>query len=107
LDELGIQSLDAVSESASDDQGNGNAISATGSFTWEDGNEGLAGTGNAADIDFSVDTFHSNFTDTIELAEGVEALPDRSGSGLVRSSFLFQIVRAKKTSRRQYCNTRV
>jgi hypothetical protein len=43
------------------------------------------GTGQAGDIDFSVDTFHSTFTDTIELIDGVEELPDMGGSGLVRS----------------------
>ncbi|MDR1274802.1 MAG: putative Ig domain-containing protein [Candidatus Accumulibacter sp.] len=84
LSELGIQSLTVAAEAASQSQGN-NQISATGIFTWEDSSEGIAGAGQAADIDFSVDTFHSNFTDTIELAEGVDELPDLGGSGLVRS----------------------
>ncbi|MDR1367229.1 MAG: hypothetical protein LBJ76_00735, partial [Candidatus Accumulibacter sp.] len=74
LSDIGITGINIASEGASNDQGNGNQVSATGSFIWADGHEGIVGTGQAGDIDFSVDTFHSTFTDTIELIDGVEEL---------------------------------
>jgi hypothetical protein len=99
LGDIGITGINIASETTSNAQGN--AISATGSFMWEDGHEGIVGTGQTGDIDFSVDTFHSTFTDTIDLGGGVEELPDRVGSGLAASSFCLQTAGDTKTRRRQ------
>ncbi|MBV1790597.1 hypothetical protein KQ940_21255, partial [Marinobacterium sp. D7] len=79
LGELGIASLDATGTASNTDLGNGNSVLATGSFTRTDGT-----TGTMSDIDFGVDTFYRNFTDTVAIPPELEALPDMTGSGAVR-----------------------
>lgn len=64
--------------------GNGNTIGSQGSFTRTDGAvEAIAGT-DLADVNLSQDTFHREFTDHIPIADGVTALPNMQGSGMVR-----------------------
>ncbi|NLV25540.1 MAG: calcium-binding protein, partial [Deltaproteobacteria bacterium] len=64
---------------------NGNALADLGSYLRTDGSEGATGTvGQLADIDLSVDTFHTQFVDSIPTTPETEALPDMGGSGQVR-----------------------
>jgi len=65
---------------------NGNALADLGTYTRTDGTEGTTGSvGQLADINLAVDTFHTQFTDTIPATTNTETLPDMGGSGQVRS----------------------
>lgn len=65
---------------------NGNALADLGTYTRSDGSEGATGSvGQLADIDLAVDTFHSQFTDSVPLTEQSRNLPDVGGSGQVRN----------------------
>ncbi|MFA5810541.1 MAG: hypothetical protein WC935_09470, partial [Thermoleophilia bacterium] len=65
---------------------NGNVLADLGSFTRSDGTQGDAGTAaQLADIDLAVDSFHSQFADTIPVTAEATTLPDIQGSGQVRS----------------------
>ncbi len=65
---------------------NGNALADLGTFTRTDGSEGTAGSvGQLGDIDLAVDTFYSQFADTIPSTTEAINLPDMGGSGQVRS----------------------
>ena len=59
---------------------NTNATNNTYTFTKTDGT-----TGNMADVNLEIDTFHQQFTDAIPVLPEVEDLPDMQGAGLVRS----------------------
>ena len=86
LSEAGIASITVGKTEHLAVLANGNAIADLGSFTRSDGSEGTTGSvGQLADIDLAVDTFHSQFADTIPTTAATETLPDMGGSGQVRS----------------------
>ena len=78
LTELGITSINVEETENVNVNQNGNQISMTSSFI-RNGEEYEVG-----QVNYSADTFHSNFTDTIEISEQVQNLPDMSGSGSLR-----------------------
>ena len=85
LDALGIASINVQATEHSQVLADGNRIADLGTYTRADGSTGSAGTtGQMADIDLSVDTFHREFTNAVPLAAGVTALPKTgpTGSGL-------------------------
>ncbi|WP_460844414.1 beta strand repeat-containing protein, partial [Noviherbaspirillum agri] len=85
LSEQGILSINVQKSENSRILANGNEIADLGTFTRNDGTTGDAAiTSGLADINLAEDTFNSEFTDHIPLAEGVDELPNMSGSGNVR-----------------------
>ncbi|KVP17154.1 hypothetical protein WJ84_02420 [Burkholderia ubonensis] len=86
LAELGISSINVSKTSHKTELINGNVISDLGTYTRTDGETGMAGTaGQLADVDLAVDSFKSQFTDTLPITERAAALPDIQGAGMVRS----------------------
>ena len=79
LDELGITGINVNKTNTTQNLANGNRIIGTGTFTKADGT-----TGSMGDVWFQVDTFTSEFTDSIPVSEEVRSLPNMQGSGLVR-----------------------
>jgi hypothetical protein len=84
LASLGIASINVAHTNVSTNLGNGNTLTATGSFTRTDGSTSTVGGTNLGDANLVEDTFHREFTDTIPLAPGVSDLPNMQGSGKVR-----------------------
>jgi hypothetical protein len=82
LDALGIAGLNVAKTEHSQVLANGNQIADLGTYIRSDGSVGQVG--QMADIDLVEDSFHREFTDEVPLAEGVAALPEMGGSGLVR-----------------------
>jgi trimeric autotransporter adhesin len=80
----GIASLTVAHSNDTVDLGNGNTIVSQGTFTRTDGSANLMSGVDMADLNLVQDTFHREFTDTIPLVVGVEALPEMRGSGQVR-----------------------
>ncbi|TLN01086.1 hypothetical protein FDZ73_17215 [bacterium] len=80
LTELGITSFNLTKTVASQNLGNGNQVSATGSYTRSDGT-----TASIVNLDLAEDRFNSEFVDSIALSSEVLALPSMSGMGLVRN----------------------
>lgn len=76
---LGIASLNTAKTTQIQTLANGNQIADLGSYTRTDGSTRVMG-----DVNFVSETFHSQFTDEITLAAGVDALPTMGGSGQVR-----------------------
>lgn len=64
---------------------NGNQLADTGTFIKSDGSAGTVGevVGDLGDIDLASDTFHREFTDTLDTT-AVASLPDMQGSGVLR-----------------------
>ena len=83
LSSLGITGLNVASTSHSQTLTNGNQIADLGTYIKADGEVGALG--QAADVNLAVDTFNSQFTDTLPVSEAVLALPDMQGAGQVRS----------------------
>ena len=79
LAELGIASIGTQSQPTRINLGDGNQVSHLGTVTMENGTVRVVG-----NTWFDADTFHSQFEDSIPLADGVSELPQMSGSGLVR-----------------------
>jgi hypothetical protein len=84
LADLNIASITVAHTNASTNLGNGNSITAVGSFTHVDGSTSTIGGTNLGDANLVEDTFHRQFTDHIPLAAGVADLPNMQGSGMVR-----------------------
>jgi hypothetical protein len=84
LASLGIASINVAHTNVSTNLGNGNTLTATGSYTHTDGSTSTVGGTNLGDANLVEDTFHREFTDTIPLAPGVSDLPNMQGSGKVR-----------------------
>jgi VCBS repeat-containing protein len=85
LDQLGIVSFNTGSTRHMQTLLSGNQLADLGTFTRIDGSTGNSGTPQGmADVNLAVDTFHSQFTDTIPLTPEAEALPNMGGSGKVR-----------------------
>jgi Ca2+-binding RTX toxin-like protein len=83
LASLGISGLNVASTSHSQTLANGNEIADLGTFIKADGQVGTLG--QTADVNLAVDTFTSQFTDTLPVSEAVMPLPDMQGAGQVRS----------------------
>ncbi|WP_165679433.1 calcium-binding protein, partial [Metapseudomonas otitidis] len=75
-----------LDSTASNQNSNGNLISAIGSFVRGDGSEGTinANQSLAANLDLASNPFYREFTDPIALDDAAKALPDMKGSGAVR-----------------------
>ncbi len=80
LADVGISSISLAMATATQDLGNGNLVTATGSFTRTNGT-----TGAVANLALAEDRVHSEFVDAIPLSAEAAALPSMSGMGLVRS----------------------
>jgi hypothetical protein len=80
LEQFGINGLTLAKTANSQWLANGNRVADLGSFTTSDG-----GNGRMGDVDLAENTFLRQFSDVIALAAGVSALPDMSGSGMVRN----------------------
>lgn len=86
LAQLGIASINVSKTEHSTALSNGNVVADLGSYTRSDGTQGEAGTaGQLADVDLAVDSFTSQFTDTLPISDAAQALPDMQGAGQVRS----------------------
>ena len=86
LDELDITAIHLAKVENSLPLANGNVLADLGSFIRSDGTQGGAGTSaQLADIDLAVDSFHSQFADSIPVTAEAAALPDIQGSGQVRN----------------------
>ncbi|WP_347506175.1 hypothetical protein [Pseudomonas anguilliseptica] len=75
-----------LGSTATNQNSNGNLISAVGTFVRGDGSEGSVN-GNqslAANLDLATNPFYREHTDTIALSDSVKALSDMKGSGAVR-----------------------
>ncbi|VUZ26587.1 Uncharacterised protein, partial [uncultured Comamonas sp.] len=85
LETLGIIGINVAKTEHEKVLGNGNVLADLGTFIRTDGTDGTTGTvGQLADIDLSVDSFTSQFTDKIAVTEQAASLPDMGGSGQVR-----------------------
>ncbi|WP_062262058.1 hypothetical protein [Endozoicomonas arenosclerae] len=82
LSEVGVKSISTESTQSNENVGNNNVASAKGSFEWESGKEGTAG--SAANLDLAENNFYREFTDKLVIPEDMQALPDMQGSGAVR-----------------------
>ncbi|QBC28078.1 hypothetical protein U737_14895 [Methylomonas sp. LW13] len=79
LADLGIQSIALAHSTANQSLGNGNRLLGQADVTRSDGT-----TGKIAEINLAADTFRSQFSEPVPLAEGVSALPNLQGAGKVR-----------------------
>ncbi|MFK4074727.1 hypothetical protein ACI2KX_13575, partial [Ectopseudomonas khazarica] len=75
-----------LSSTASNQNSNGNIISATGSFIRDDGSEGAVNDNQslAANLDLANNPFYREYLDALPISDAVAALPDMQGSGAVR-----------------------
>ena len=80
-----IISINVTSTANSQTLPNGNQIADIGTFTKTDGSTGAVGavTGNLADVNLALDTFHRQFPNVLDTTS-VANLPDMQGSGAVR-----------------------
>ena len=78
LTELGIVSINLDSTSSSTNL-NGNIKTAISSYTKSDGT-----TSEVGNLNFSQNSFYSEFTDKLLLSDTAKLLPDMNGSGMVR-----------------------
>ena len=83
LASLGVAGLNVAATSHTQTLTNGNEIADLGTFIKADGQVGTLG--QTADVNLAVDTFTSQFTDTLPVSGAVLPLPDMQGSGQVRS----------------------
>ena len=83
LASLGIVGMNVATTSHSQTLTNGNEIADLGTFIKSDGQVGTLG--QTADVNLAVDTFTSQFTDSLPVSDAVLPLPDMQGSGQVRS----------------------
>jgi len=86
---LGSQNIAAINVGSTEHSqilANGNQLADLGSYVKTDGSVATLGevTGNLADINLVQDTFHSQFTTTLDTST-VATLPDMQGAGQVRS----------------------
>lgn len=75
-----------LGSTATNQNSNGNVISAVGSFVRDDGSAGVVTSNQslAANLDLASNPFYREYTDSIALSDSVKALPDMQGSGAVR-----------------------
>ena len=75
-----------LNSTASNQNSNGNIISATGSFIRDDGSEGAVNDNQslAANLDLANNPFYREYLDALPISDAVAALPDMQGSGAVR-----------------------
>ncbi|MBF7686568.1 hypothetical protein I2F17_12140, partial [Acinetobacter sp. B10A] len=85
LAEHGIKAINLVAQKTNQNS-NGNLISAVGSYTRTDGMTGEANANQslAANLDLEENLFYREFTDQIKVSDAVSKLPDMRGSGAVR-----------------------
>ena len=86
---LSSQNIAAINVSSTDHSqilSNGNQLADIGSYIKNDGSSGTLGevSGNLGDINLAQDTFHSQFTGTLD-TRSVAQLPNLQGSGQIRS----------------------
>ena len=85
LQQLNIQSLSLTKTAVNQVLPDGTRITDVSTFTYADGTTStLATTGKLADVDFRENTFFSNFITPVAITPAAQALPNMSGSGLVR-----------------------
>jgi hypothetical protein len=85
MDQAGIADINVANIDHSQTLPGGNQIADLGTYTRTDGSTGTVGeVGQMADVNFAVDTFNREFSDTIPLLPEVESMPDMQGSGLCR-----------------------
>ncbi|WP_193615798.1 calcium-binding protein [Massilia sp. YMA4] len=86
LSEESIISIGLDSKSVRADLGNGNVLTAAGTFLRSSGEAGLAGETDpsAGNLDLLIDSFKREFSDQIPLTEQAAHLPTLRGSGMVR-----------------------
>ena len=86
LGSLNIVGLNVADTSHSQVLANGNRLADLGTYVKGTGEAGgMGAVGQTADIDLAVDTFTSQFTDTLPISEEAEGLPNMMGSGQVRT----------------------
>ncbi len=86
LADQNIVALNVSATSHSTTLVNGNRIADLGSYVRSDGSAVTLGdAGLTGDIDLAVDTFHTQFVDTLPITPEAEALPDMQGAGQVRT----------------------
>ena len=86
---LSSQNIAAINVASTDHSqilSNGNQLADIGSYIKDDGSSGTLGevSGNLGDINLAQDTFHSQFTGTLDTSS-VAQLPNLQGSGQIRS----------------------
>ncbi len=87
LASAGIASIHLTSTAANTGLGNGNLLTAVGTYTKTNGETGSVGeftTGSTGNLDLAQNPFYSDFTDPITLTDGAKTLPGMQGSGMVR-----------------------
>jgi len=84
LEQLGIQNLNTTIESYSNTALLGGTQAETGSYTSLDA-DGNPITSLMADVNLRQDPFYSQYTDTIDVPEELQVLPDLPGMGRLRS----------------------
>jgi Ca2+-binding RTX toxin-like protein len=86
MEQAGIGSINVANIENSQTLPNTNQIDDIGTYNKTDGTINTVGTVvcQMADVNFAVDTFNREFTDTILVSTEVEQLPDMNGSGLCR-----------------------
>ncbi|MCU7806249.1 MAG: hypothetical protein KZQ73_00020 [Candidatus Thiodiazotropha sp. (ex Semelilucina semeliformis)] len=78
LSDLGIESISTNAQAVNQNL-NGNTLTALGAYTKTDGTQGVAG-----DLLFAASNFLTNFTDSIEIPQALQSLPNMHGAGQVR-----------------------
>ena len=76
LQQAGIASINLDATPQTNDTDSGNTITATGSFTFADGS-----IGNIDQVNFNVDTFHSDYLGDTTVSAAAAALPNLKGYG--------------------------
>ncbi|MBU3696300.1 calcium-binding protein [Dechloromonas sp.] len=87
LAQTGIASINLSSTASTTNLGNGNVMSAVGSFTKTNGQTGAVGevtTSSVGNLDLASNPFYREYTDHIPLTADAAKLPGLQGSGAVR-----------------------
>ncbi|MCU7806252.1 MAG: hypothetical protein KZQ73_00035 [Candidatus Thiodiazotropha sp. (ex Semelilucina semeliformis)] len=78
LSDLGIESISTNAQTVNQNL-NGNTLTALGAYTKTDGTQRVAG-----DLLFAASNFLTDFTDSIEIPQALQSLPNMHGAGQVR-----------------------
>lgn len=87
LAEADIAAISLTSSATNTNLGNGNVLSATGTFIRTNGSTGSTGefsTGSTGNLDLASSPFYREFTNKLSLSTDAAALPSLEGSGAVR-----------------------
>ena len=85
MEQAGVAGINVANIENSQTLPNSNQIADIGTYTKTDGTINKVGTvSQMADVNFAVDTFNREFTDTIPVSAEVEILPEMNGTGLCR-----------------------